>query len=143
MDLKQRKLTKSEWESIEIPVSSAENEVLQLITKGYSNVHIKINKTDSIFTYLKIEYSPQIEEFLYVKFFADKIKDLVSKNKISFIQFTADPSLKRSKSVDASINREKICYINVSTIVRLKSGDQIRVSRLNTDSIDITTTNIY
>ena len=143
MDLKQRKLTKSEWESIEIPVSSAENEVLQLITKGYSNVHIKINKTDSIFTYLKIEYSPQIEEFLYVKFFADKIRDLVSKNKITFIQFTADPALKRSKSVDTSTNREKICYINISTIVRLKSGDQIRVSRLNTDSIDITTTNIY
>ena len=32
MDLKQRKLSKSEWDSIEIPVSSNENEILQLIT---------------------------------------------------------------------------------------------------------------
>ena len=52
MDLKQRKLSKSEWESIEIPVSKAENEILQLITSGFSNVHLKINKTDSIFTFL-------------------------------------------------------------------------------------------
>jgi hypothetical protein len=143
MDLKQRKLTKSEWESIEIPVSQSEKEVLQLIINGYSNVHLRINKTDSIFTYLKIEYSPQIEEFLYVKFFADKIKELVLKNKISFIQFTADPASKRSKNAESSATKDKICYINVSTIVRLKSGDQIRVSRLNTDSIDIATTNIY
>ena len=47
MDLKQRKLSKSEWESIEIPVSKDENEVLQLITNGFSNVHLKINKTET------------------------------------------------------------------------------------------------
>ena len=77
MDLKQRKLSKSEWESIEIPVSKDENEVLQLITNGFSNVNLKVNKTDSIFTYLKIEYNSQIEEFLYVKYFADRVKDLI------------------------------------------------------------------
>ena len=77
MDLKQRKLSKSEWDSIEIPVSKSETEILQLIVSGFSNIHIKINKTDSIFTHLKIEYNPQIEDFLYVKFFADKIKTLI------------------------------------------------------------------
>jgi hypothetical protein len=56
MDLKQRKLSKSEWDSIEIPVSKSETEILQLIVSGFSNIHIKINKTDSIFTYLKISY---------------------------------------------------------------------------------------
>ena len=49
MDLKQRKLSKSEWESIEIPVSKAETEILRLITNGFSNVHLKVNKTDFIF----------------------------------------------------------------------------------------------
>ena len=52
MDLKQRKLSKSEWDSIEIPVSKSENEILRLITNGFSNVQLKVNKTDSIFTYL-------------------------------------------------------------------------------------------
>ena len=36
MELKQRKLSKSEWDSIEIPVSSNENEILQLIPKTFN-----------------------------------------------------------------------------------------------------------
>ena len=43
MDLKQRKLNKSEWESIEVPVSSNEQDVLQMITKGYHDINIKQN----------------------------------------------------------------------------------------------------
>jgi hypothetical protein len=135
MDLKQRKLSKSEWDSIEIPVSKSETEILQLIVSGFSNIHIKINKTDSIFTHLKIEYNPQIEDFLYVKFFADKIKALVQTNNINFIKFDTD---KRSKTTED----EKIYYINVASIVRLKSGDQIRLSRLDeADSLNYS--NIY
>jgi hypothetical protein len=139
MDLKQRKLSKSEWNSIEIPVSKTEQTILRLITDGYSNVHLKINKTDSIFTFLKIEYNPQIEEFLYVKFFADKIKSLVTTNNINFIKFGTDSS---SKKNNKNITSENIYNINVSSIVKLKSGDQIRLSRINSDSI-LTESNIY
>ena len=46
MDLNQRKLIKSEWDSIEIPVSPDEIEVLKLITKGYHDVNLKINTTN-------------------------------------------------------------------------------------------------
>ena len=76
MDLAQRKLNKSEWESIEIPVSQEEKEVLQLIMDGYSNVNIKYNKFNSLFTYLKIEYSEAMEDHLYNKYFSEKIKKL-------------------------------------------------------------------
>jgi hypothetical protein len=141
MDLKQRKLSKSEWESIEIPVSKDENEVLQLITNGFSNVHLKINKTDSIFTFLKIEYNTQIEEFLYVKYFSDKIKELIKNNNIEFIKFSSENLSKRTKSTDQT--SYKIYHINVSNIVRLKSSDQIRMSRLDSDGIDIKNSNIY
>jgi hypothetical protein len=142
MDLKQRKLSKSEWESIEIPVSKAENEILQLITSGFSNVHLKINKTDSIFTFLKIEYNTQIEEFMYVKFFADKIKDMVRNNNITFIRFGPNPSTKRNSTADDSL-AQQIHYIDVSSIVRLKSGDQIRLSRLDSEIIKNEDTHIY
>ena len=98
MDLRQRKLTKSEWEGIEIPVHKDELEILRLIVNGFSNVQLKVNKTDSIFTNLKIEYNSQIEEFLYVKFFADKIKILVEKFGVPFIHFGTNPSLQRTKS---------------------------------------------
>jgi hypothetical protein len=57
MDLNQRKLNKSEWNSVEIPVSKAEINVLNLIIKGYNNVNVRINNTNSIFVYLKIEYN--------------------------------------------------------------------------------------
>ena len=55
MDMQQRKLNKSEWDSIEIPVSQQENDVLHLIIDGYNDVNIKVNKTKTIFAYLKIE----------------------------------------------------------------------------------------
>ena len=100
MDLKQRKLTKSEWEGIEIPVNKNELEILRLIVGGFSNVNLKVNKTDSIFTHLKIEYNTQIEKFLYVKFFSDKINSIVEKYSIPFIYFCANPNLRRIKSAE-------------------------------------------
>jgi hypothetical protein len=57
MDLKQRKLNKSEWESIEVPVSQPEMDVLNLIVQGSHNVNLKMNHHNSIFTFLKIEQS--------------------------------------------------------------------------------------
>lgn len=146
MDLKQRKLSKSEWDGIELSVSKTELEILRLITNGYSDVHLKVNKTDSIFTHLKIEYNLQIEEFLYSKFFADKIRQLVEKYNIPFIRFGIDPTSRRNRHTDTETNSNvnvavnstdtNIYYINIDTIVRLKSSDQIRLSRLNSDSIN-------
>ena len=135
MDLTQRKLSKSEWDGIEIPVNKDELEILQLIVNGFSNVQLKVNNTNSIFTQLKIEYNDQIEEFLYANFFADKIKTLVQKYNISFICLTSS----RKKTGDED---KDIYYINVATIVKLKSSDQIRLSRLNTETIS-SNNNIY
>jgi hypothetical protein len=129
MDLKQRKLSKSEWEGIELPVSKDEHDILKLITEGFSNVNLKVNKTDSIFTHLKIEYSQQLEEFLYVKFFDEKIKFYVQKYSIPFICF----GRKQGSNVEIVDN---ICYVNVAAIVKLKSSDNIRLSRLNSDCMD-------
>ena len=139
MDLKQIKLSKSEWDGIEISVSKSELDILRLITSGFLNVNLKVNKTNSIFTHLKIEYNPQIEEFLYVKFFADKIKLMVEKYNILFIRFGADPTTKKNKNNSVELENN-IYYINVASIVRLKSSDQIRLSRLNSLNDD---TNMY
>jgi len=123
MDLKQRKLSKSEWDSIEIPVSSSEQAVLKMIKNGYHNVNIRVNNSNSIFTYLKIEYSPQIEEFIYSKFFASNIKDLIHQNSIDFIEFS-----KKKKLTD---NNKQIYYVEVGDIVRLNSADQVRISKFD------------
>ena len=78
MDLKQRKLSKSEWESIEVPVSADEVEVLNLIMRGFSDVNLKYNKHNSLLTYLKIEKSDDMEDYLYNTYFAGKIGDLIT-----------------------------------------------------------------
>ena len=82
MDLKQRKLNKSEWNSIEVPVSKNEIDILNMIIKGYHDVNIRINNNNSIFMFLKIEYSEKMEDFIYNKYIrerGDKIEtELVS-----------------------------------------------------------------
>ena len=142
MDLKQRKLSKSEWDGIEIPVNKDELEILRLIVNGFSNVQLKINNTDSIFTQLKIEYNPQIEEFLYANFFADKIKTLVKKYDVQFIRFGSNPSLRKNKSCETEEETQSNYYIDIGTIVKLKSSDQIRLARLDIDAIS-NNDNIY
>jgi hypothetical protein len=124
MDLKQKKLSKSEWNSIEISVSENEKEVLKLITQGYQNVNIKVNKTESLFTYLKIDFNQSLEDYLFSKYFSDKIKALVEKYKLSYIQFNT------SKKTQTQTTGENY-IINISTIVKLKSADQVRVSRFD------------
>ncbi len=76
MDLNQRKLVKSEWETIEIPVSQPEKEVLSLIIQGFHNVNIKYNKHQSLLSYLKIEYNEVMEDYLFTKYFCDIVKQL-------------------------------------------------------------------
>jgi hypothetical protein len=70
MDLKQTKLTRTEWDSIEIPVSDQEKEILTLIMEGFENPNITKNKTVSLFSFTKIERTPENEIFLYDKYFA-------------------------------------------------------------------------
>jgi len=76
MDLNQRKLSKSEWESIEVPVSQTEKSILQVIIKGYEDVNLRINHYNSMFTFLKIEYSEQLEDYIYNKYFEETVKKM-------------------------------------------------------------------
>ena len=67
MDFNQRKLIKSEWESIEVPVSNEEKHILNMIVKGSNNVNIRVNNNLSILSYLKIDFSEKINDFIYIK----------------------------------------------------------------------------
>ena len=69
MDLTQRKLSKKEWASVEVPVSDKEKSILRLIHDGYSNVNIRYNGTPSILSIMKIESTPEIEKYIYIKYF--------------------------------------------------------------------------
>ena len=105
MDLNQRKLNKSEWDSIEVPVSEAEKTILKLIINGFSDVNITINNCNSIFTYIKIEYTEKMEDYLYNKYFRKIISDLINKFQITYID------------------------IKLSNDIQIKSADKIRLER--------------
>ena len=84
MDLTQRKLTKKEWESIEIPLPKAEIDVLKLIIQGFDDVDYKTNPTLTLISYLKIENNEAMQCYLYELYLKDKIHQICKKNNHTF-----------------------------------------------------------
>ena len=93
MDLQQSKLTKAEWNSIEIPVSVEELNVLNLIRNGANNVNIVLNKTPSFISKIKITPSNDIQGHLFKRYFKDQILHICSKYKYSDLIYK-EPNLK-------------------------------------------------
>jgi hypothetical protein len=120
MDLKQRKLNKSEWESIEVPVSTNEMNVLNMIIKGYNDVNIKINNNNSIFSYLKIEFTEKMEGYLFNKYFKQRVAIIETKLK------TQIPGYKNMK---------------IDIDIKLNSIDRLRLERF--DDKTLLTKDIY
>jgi hypothetical protein len=118
MDLEQRKLNKSEWESIEIPVSFEELDILKLIVDGYNDVNIRVNNTKTMFSFLKIEYSEKMEDHLFNTFFGEQIKHLLKLYKLG----------------------DKI-KIDVNPKIQIKTADKIRLE--NTDITSMKEKDIY
>ena len=79
MDFTQNKLTKSEWDSLELPVSSEELKILRLIVEGYENINIKQNDTKSLNGFIQFEQSDELDYFLYKKYFEVIINKQIKK----------------------------------------------------------------
>ena len=74
MDLRQNKLTKGEWEALEIPVSAEELKILKLIQDGYENLNIRFNEMSSLINFMKITSKVDIfHEYLYTRYCCTKI----------------------------------------------------------------------
>ena len=114
MDLNQRKLNKSEWDSIEVPVSKSEIDILKLIIDGFHNVNIRVNNNKSLFSYLKIEYNEKFEEYVFNKYFRERVKVIEEK----------------LRALQSSYKK-----IEVDGIIRLNSADKIRMERNDEESI--------
>jgi hypothetical protein len=121
MDLKQRKLNRSEWTSIEIAVSKEEIDVLKMIMLGYGNVNIKLNKNNSIFTFLKIEYNEKMEDHLFNKYLRERVEKIEN---------------------DVIINHDTAYKkVKVDSKVHINSADKIRLERY--DDTEMNKNDIY
>jgi hypothetical protein len=119
MDLRQSKLSKSEWESIEISVSQNEIEILQLIKEGFHNVNVRHNHNKSLFTYLKIDPSPEMEAYLYKTFFEPKVEEMNKRFKL----------YKQDKDKNP-------LHVEINSKLTIKKADKIRLESSSRQVID-------
>lgn len=86
MDLSQRKLTKQEWEGIEVPVSAQENLVLKMIREGFTNINIRDNRNQSLQTFAKLENSDAMENHIFTKHIQPKLEKPYKKLGLKFLK---------------------------------------------------------
>jgi len=112
----QSRLTKAEWDSVEVPVLDSEKRVLDLIIAGYHDVNIKQNNNKSLLSYAKIEKSDMIETFFYKNFFQSIVLDIVKTSKVG------EPTI---------VNFDK--NVKEGKANKIKTADSIRIKNMNTN----------
>jgi hypothetical protein len=81
-----------------------------------------------------------MEDFLYNKHFADRIKNLLDRHRITYVIFSNDNNKYRAKTAVAGSSDEEreierkqdasgnfICQVKICALVKLRSSDQIRI----------------
>jgi len=135
MDLKQRKLNKSEWTSIEVSVPKTEIDILNMISKGYYDVNIKVNETNSIFTFLKIEYTEKMEDYLFNKYLrerSDKIENELKMHNTSYKKLKIDSDAKLNSADKVRLERfdeNTLRKIDIYEFILLTHMEQILFSK--------------
>ena len=120
MDLSQKKLTKEEWEALEVPVDKGEYRILKLIKDGWENPDITMNDANTLLKMMRI--TDNIEMFhgyFYTKYFKEIVQKLVKKYSLNF-----DTKEKKSKK-------------------KIKKKDMIRMQNFDKKVDDLDKTEIY
>ena len=120
MDLSQIKLTKEEWEALEVPVSKGEKRILKLIKDGWEDPEITINDANTLLKLMRItENLEMFHSYFYTKYFKDSIQKLVKKYSLKF-----DTKEKKLKD-------------------KIKKKDMIRMQNFDKKVDDLDKTEIY
>ena len=113
MDFNQRKLTKMEWESIEVPVSADEKEILQMIVKSYNDLNSVYNNNQSLMSFMKMDYQETIETYLYNTYFMKHIEKLKKKYNLH------DINTKSNKKDKNELKKSDMIRINANDMTQL------------------------
>lgn len=124
MDLKQNKLSKTEWESIEKSVDNNEKKILKLIVDGYADVNIRFNETQSLNTYIRFDQTTEMDYFLYKKY------------------FEASMTTSLGKYTDGTPLGKYECKLNSGKLKKLKSGEMIKLNNLE-QNIELNKSGIF
>ena len=107
MDLTQRKLTKAEWATIEVPASNDDKRIYDLICAGYQNVNIRRNPTQSLLKFMKIAFSEQIDTYVYVHYLQPYIKKLNKAFNFPFTEIKSNDQVMKKADLIRLSNTDK------------------------------------
>lgn len=113
MDLKQQKLTKSEWEFLEIPVDKKEQIILNLIYNGFNNINITKNDALTLLLHMKIGTNDiSFHSYLFENYFK-KIIDKINYQEIENPYYKID---------DIALNTTEIHFYHNMIVIKKKKN---------------------
>ena len=116
----QGRLTKSEWNNMEIPVSPDELSIIKLIRDSYHNVQMKMNGNTSMIGVLKTSSSPEMHAHLYQKHFESIVSECVKTYKLP--EFSFDNSNGHNGNGHKN-SKNKITEIKKIDAIRIKNNE--------------------
>jgi hypothetical protein len=132
MNLSQDKLCKTEWENIEIPVNTEEARILRLICDGFKTPNIKMNDHVSLFTFMKIDVTPENEAYLFGRYFKSIIEVYASAVNFVVPEIKLKKELKKAEiikmnNVDNEITKYKkmIYEFNLLDMIQICLADSL------------------
>tara|TARA_R110002074_G_scaffold198970_5_gene366705 strand:+ start:5703 stop:8084 length:2382 start_codon:yes stop_codon:yes gene_type:complete len=101
MDFNQCKLTKTEWNSIEIPLSEKDKYINNLIIGGFNNVNISLNKSISLISFLKITSTEILDDYVYCKYLQADITNIAKQYGIDYLTTikNSDITIKKADAI--------------------------------------------
>ena len=93
MDFTQGKLTKSEWDSVEVPDSYDEQQIYQLIKDGYHDVNIVRNSSQTLLQYMKIAASDEMHAHMHELYFKTHVDEM--REAFALSEFETDTDKKK------------------------------------------------
>ena len=114
----QSKLTRNEWESIEMPVEAEEREILEFVREGYKNDQIKRNKNQSMMERMKVEETEGMHKYLYGEYMIPRMREMMEEM--------------RTRGIGRGV-LEEYDRMNGERKVKLKKADEIRLMNKKRD----------
>ena len=97
MDFTQKKLTKEEWEFLELPVNDDEMKILKLIHNSWENVGYTYNENLSMLSFMKMKGGDDTHLYIYKNYFEGLVNKINKKEKIK-INIKNKNKIKKNRS---------------------------------------------
>ena len=100
MDFNQNKLTREEWNSIEMKLPDEEIQIIKMIVNGFQNVNIEVMTNYTIIMFLKFDNAENIDNFIYNHYFKKFVDKTIKKYSLDYSISNSDKKLKRLNTAD-------------------------------------------